>query len=81
MTTKAPTEAKILLDRRTHRWPCYLELLDDGTWLAGLTRPRPFATAREVFDWYHTPAINGNHGAWNICAFVSDYISGIGEST
>lgn len=54
----------------------FLAQCADGSFLAGKSEDtaRTFASARAVYDFYHSAAAEGSHTAWNICYHIEDRV-------
>lgn len=66
---------KVLLDKKHPLGRSYVAQLDNGEFKAGASEieAKTFKSAREAYDWFY-PHTETDHGAWNICYTLEDYL-------
>lgn len=67
---------KVILNHKHPLGRSFLAELPDGKFNAGFTEKsaKHFSSAREAYDDFLPLAAEGDHGAWNICYHLEDYI-------
>ena len=76
VTKTADEDIEILLDKTHPLGSAFVGKLPDGSFKVGKYKVNAqiFATARLAYDYFLPDACDSDHGAWNICYILEDYL-------
>lgn len=77
MTSLAINPLVVLDKRSPENGRGYVEIIEDGRFKVGRSEKSSliYNSAAEAYAWYRPYANDGDHGAWNICYHLEDYMN------